>query len=58
MTIKSGGYLNITNLDDIYGIQEAEFKETYASCDEKGIFSDKNLRVAFDQEEDNENPRQ
>lgn len=28
-TIAAGGYLNITNLDDIYGIAVAEFNETY-----------------------------
>lgn len=48
--IAAGGYLNISNLDDIYGIQEAEFKETYALCDKNGIFRDKALREAFGQE--------
>lgn len=28
-SIEAGGFLNITNTDDIYGIAEAEFKETY-----------------------------
>ncbi len=51
MTIKAGGYLNITDLSDIYGIQEEEFKNTYATCNEQGIFEDKDLRIAFEQEE-------
>ena len=58
MTIKAGGFLNITNLDDVYGIQEEEFYETYASCNEKGIFDDKALRIAFGQEADIDNARQ
>lgn len=29
MNIKKGGYLVISNPEDIYGIQEAEFNETY-----------------------------
>jgi hypothetical protein len=28
-TIKAGGYLNITDMDDVYGIAEEEFNETY-----------------------------
>ena len=49
--IKANGYLNISNLEDIYGIQEEEFKETYAPCDENGIFEDRDLRIAFGQED-------
>ncbi len=52
MTIKKGGYLNITDLGDIYGIQEEEFKKTYARCNKEGIFEDKNLRIAFEQKDD------
>lgn len=29
LDIKKGGYLNVTNRNDIYGIAEAEFNETY-----------------------------
>lgn len=38
MKIAKGGMLNISGMDqgDIYGIQPAEFKKTYAPCDEKG----------------------
>ena len=54
MVIKAGGYLNISNKDDIYGIQEKEFYETYAVCDKNGIFYDANLRKAFGQEENSE----
>lgn len=32
MKIAAGGYLNITNPTDIYGIQPQEFAETYAPC--------------------------
>lgn len=35
MTILSGGYLNITNLEDIYGIQERDFHDTYQLVDEQ-----------------------
>ncbi len=38
MHIKKGGYLNITNLDDIYGVQKEEFESTYKECDERGDF--------------------
>lgn len=58
MNIKAGGFLNITNLNDVYGIQEEVFYETYASCNEKGIFDDKDLRIAFGQEADIDNARQ
>ena len=51
MTIKAGGYLNITNLGDIYGIQEEEFNNTYAECNQQGVFVDKSLREAFGQDE-------
>lgn len=44
MMIKKGGALNVTNMDDIYGIQQAEFQETYAPCDENGRFSRTSLR--------------
>lgn len=44
MFIKKGGVLNITKRDDIYGIQQAEFQETYAPCDENGRFSRQSLR--------------
>ncbi len=54
MTIKEGGYLNITDLSDIYGIQKDEFANTYARCNEKGIFEDKDLRIAFEQEQEEE----
>ena len=27
--IEAGGFLNITNLSDIYGVAEKEFKSTY-----------------------------
>ena len=49
MNIKAGGYLNISDKDDIYGIQENEFNETYAKCDKFGIFYDAQLREAFGQ---------
>lgn len=29
MFVKAGGYLNITNLNNIYGISERDFKDTY-----------------------------
>lgn len=44
MMIKKGGVLNVTNMDDIYGIQQAEFQETYAPCDKDGNFSRQSLR--------------
>lgn len=34
MNILAGGYLNITNLDNIYGLQENDFTETYAIVDD------------------------
>lgn len=47
--IKAGGFLNISNIEDIYGIQKEEFFETYAACDKNGIFVDEKLRIAFSQ---------
>lgn len=47
MMIKKGGALNVTNMDDIYGIQQAAFQETYAPCDENGRFSRTSLRKMF-----------
>ena len=44
MMIKKGGALNVTNMDDIYGIQQSEFLETYVPCDKDGRFSRKDLR--------------
>lgn len=38
MHIKKGGYLNITNINDIYGVQKQEFETTYKECDEYGDF--------------------
>lgn len=49
MTIKAGGYLNVTNIRDIYGIQEEEFNNTYALCNKNGVFKDEELRKAFGQ---------
>ena len=43
MNIEKGGYLNITDKNDIYGVQEKEFKETYAECDANGRFLDESL---------------
>lgn len=40
MTIKKGGYLNITNIREIYGIQKDEFLNTYKECDKFGNFCD------------------
>lgn len=50
MNIAKGGYLNITNADDIYGIQQDEFNETYAECDKNGKFKDDKLNYRFEQE--------
>lgn len=55
MTIKKGGYLNITNPTDIYGVQEDEFNETYAEVDENGDFKDNkynNVSFDFNKQED------
>ena len=58
-TLKAGGYLNVTdlqNLDkkpiseiDIYGVQKEEFEQTYAPCSREGVFEDKKLRELFNQ---------
>ena len=34
MKIAAGGYLNVTNLDDIYGISKRDFEDTYRFTDE------------------------
>lgn len=49
--LRAGSYLNITDTNDIYGIAEQEFYETYAPCNIKGIFLDPKLREAFEQAE-------
>lgn len=36
--IAAGGLLNVTDLNDIYGIAREEFFSTYAECDEQGNF--------------------
>lgn len=45
MNLKKGGYLNITNENDIYGIAKEEFAETYAECDKHGVFKDFRLNL-------------
>lgn len=35
MTIAAGGYINITNLDDVYAISKRDFEDTYKFVDEK-----------------------
>ncbi len=52
--LNGGGYLVISNLSDIYGIQQDEFNHTYASCNQQGIFDDKDLRLAFGQQKQDE----
>ena len=52
--IKAGGYLNVSNLEDIYGIAEQEFYNTYAPCNKDGIFEDAELRRQFGQNKDDE----
>ena len=42
MNIAAGGYLNITNPNDIYGVQFEAFNQTYKMCDEKGNVIDPN----------------
>ena len=49
MVIEKGGYLNITNPDDIYGVQEKEFNETYAECDKNGKFKNDKLNYQFEE---------
>ena len=34
MFVKTGGFLNITDLTSIYGISERDFRDTYRICDE------------------------
>lgn len=34
MKIAAGGYLNVTNLDDIYGISKRDFEDTYRFSEE------------------------
>lgn len=53
MKIKAGGFLDITNLNDIYGIQEKDFNETYAECNKSGIFFDPKLKELFSQDDEN-----
>lgn len=58
-TLKAGGYLNVTDLEnlgkkpiseiDIYGVQKEEFEQTYAPCSREGVFEDKKLRELFNQ---------
>lgn len=36
--IKAGGFVNVTDLSDIYGIARDEFFDTYKECSEDGIF--------------------
>lgn len=50
MVIGKGGYLNITNPNDIYGVQEKEFNETYAECDKNGKFKNDELNYQFEKE--------
>ena len=52
MMIKKGGALNVTNMDEIYGIQQSEFNETYVPCDKDGRFSREDLRKLFWEEHD------
>lgn len=37
-SINAGGFINVTCLDDIYGIARQEFFDTYKECDENGQF--------------------
>ena len=37
-TINAGGFINVTCLDDIYGIAHQEFFDTYKECDKQGQF--------------------
>ena len=37
MKIAKGGYINVTNLDDMYGISERDFNDTYKFTNEKEI---------------------
>ena len=49
--LRAGSWLNIEDVNDIYGIAEEEFKETYSQCDRHGVFYDDSLRMAFEQGE-------
>lgn len=37
-SIDAGGFINVTDLNDIYGVAEQEFNDTYKECDEEGNF--------------------
>ena len=39
MKVSSGGYINITNPDDMYVIQERDFNDTYRIIDSENIKS-------------------
>ena len=34
MQIAAGGFINITNVDDMYGISQRDFEDTYRFTDE------------------------
>ncbi len=36
--MRAGSFINVTSLDDIYGIAEQEFHDTYKECDAEGNF--------------------
>lgn len=38
--ISAGGFVNVTDLGDIYGIAKEEFYATYKTCDEAGKFEE------------------
>lgn len=38
--IAAGGFVNVTDLGDIYGIAKEEFFATYKACDEAGNFAE------------------
>jgi hypothetical protein len=35
MNIEAGGWLNVTNLDDVYGISQRDFEDTYRIVEEQ-----------------------
>lgn len=37
MQIVAGGYINITNVNDMYGISQRDFEDTYKFIDELSI---------------------
>ena len=37
-SIDAGGFINVTSLEDIYGIAREEFFDTYKECDLEGNF--------------------